>query len=185
MSGFTSGALVLVVLSALLNPLGRRLVDWLIPRRFNHWAAAAVARVAIRLARTGVERQEAQDALANVLAPRGEGTDLRPLGCVFPVLTRCLVSQFRRSRTASAYRHTNSKGVTYYLNSKNVTLVGGEKQTIYYFSKDERRETACFLPTDLKVEENPRNGFLQMFSRFGPPFAPPGPSPSPKSRSPE
>jgi len=37
-----------------------------------------------------------------------------------------------------AYKHTNSKGVTYYLNSKKVTLRGGKVQTIYYFSKDER-----------------------------------------------
>lgn len=61
-----------------------------------------------------------------------------------------------------AYKHTNSKGVTYYLNSKNVTLRGGKKQTIYYFSKDERKDTAAELPSDRKVEENPRNGFLTL-----------------------
>jgi len=57
------------------------------------------------------------------------------------------------------YKHTNSKGVTYYLNSKDVTLRGGKKQTIYYFSKDERPE-ACELPSGKVVTENPRNGFL-------------------------
>ena len=41
----------------------------------------------------------------------------------------------------AAYKHTNSKGVTYYLNSKKVTLRGGKAQTIYYFSKDERADT--------------------------------------------
>ena len=61
-----------------------------------------------------------------------------------------------------AYKHTNSKGVTYYLNSKNVTLRGGKKQMIYYFSKDERKDTATELPSDRKVEENPRNGFLTL-----------------------
>jgi len=61
-----------------------------------------------------------------------------------------------------AYKHTNSKGVTYYLNSKNVTLRGGKKQMIYYFSKDERKDTATDLPSDRKVEENPRNGFLTL-----------------------
>ena len=61
-----------------------------------------------------------------------------------------------------AYKHTNSKGVTYYLNSKNVTLRGGKKQIIYYFSKDERKDTATDLPSDRKVEENPRNGFLTL-----------------------
>ncbi len=58
-----------------------------------------------------------------------------------------------------AYKHTNSKGVTYHLNSKVVTLRGGKKQTIYYFSKDERPE-GCDLPVGFTVNENPRNGFL-------------------------
>ena len=58
-----------------------------------------------------------------------------------------------------AYKHTNSKGVTYYLNSKDVTLRGGKRQTIYYFSKDERPE-ATDLPSGYEVNENPRNGFL-------------------------
>jgi hypothetical protein len=61
-----------------------------------------------------------------------------------------------------AYKHTNSKGVTYYLNSKDVTLRGGKQQTINYFSKDERKDTATDLPDDRKVEENPRNGFLTL-----------------------
>lgn len=59
-----------------------------------------------------------------------------------------------------AYKHTNSKGVTYYLNSKDVTLRGGKQQTIYYFSKDERKDTATDLPSGFSVNENPRNGFL-------------------------
>lgn len=58
-----------------------------------------------------------------------------------------------------AYKHTNSRGVTYYLNKKEVTLRGGKKQTIYYFSKDERPE-GCDLPDGYVVKENPRNGFL-------------------------
>ncbi len=61
-----------------------------------------------------------------------------------------------------AYKHTNSKGVTYYLNSKAVTLRGGKTQTIYYFSKDQRPETETDLPDDRQVEENPRNGFLTL-----------------------
>ncbi len=62
-----------------------------------------------------------------------------------------------------AYQHTNSKGVTYYLNSKQVTLRGGKVQTIYYFSKDERSETAVDdLPEGYTVGENPRNGFLTL-----------------------
>lgn len=58
-----------------------------------------------------------------------------------------------------AYKHTNSKGVTYHLNSKLVVLRGGKEQRIFYFSKDERAE-ACELPEGKEVNENPRNGFL-------------------------
>jgi hypothetical protein len=58
-----------------------------------------------------------------------------------------------------AYQHENSKGVTYHLNSKKVTLRGGKEQTIYYFSKDKRPE-ASDLPAGFVVNENPRNGFL-------------------------
>lgn len=61
-----------------------------------------------------------------------------------------------------AYSHVNSKGVTYHLNSKKVTLRGGKEQTIYYFSKDHRPATACDLPADRAVGENPRNGFLTL-----------------------
>lgn len=60
----------------------------------------------------------------------------------------------------AAYKHTNSKGVTYYLNSKLVTLRGGKEQRIYYFSKDERADTGTDLPEGFEVNENPRNGFL-------------------------
>lgn len=57
------------------------------------------------------------------------------------------------------YTHTNSKGVTYHLNSKEVTLRGGKLQRIYYFSKDVRPE-ASDLPEGFSVNENPRNAFL-------------------------
>lgn len=60
---------------------------------------------------------------------------------------------------ADSYSHTNSKGVTYHLNTKEVTLRGGRIQPIYYFSKDER-PTGCALPDGFVVNENPRNGFL-------------------------
>ena len=58
-----------------------------------------------------------------------------------------------------AFSTTNSKGVTYHLNSKLVVLRGGKEQRIYYFSKDERPE-ASDLPDGMMVNENPRNGFL-------------------------
>ena len=58
-----------------------------------------------------------------------------------------------------AYSHTNSKGITYHLNSKLVVLRGGKEQRIFYFSKDVRPE-ATELPAGMEVNENPRNGFL-------------------------
>ena len=61
-----------------------------------------------------------------------------------------------------AYSHKNSKGDTYYLHSMDVTLRGGKKQTIYFFSKDEKNSkvTPVDLPEGRIVTENPRNGFL-------------------------
>lgn len=59
------------------------------------------------------------------------------------------------------FSQTNSKGVTYHLNSKEVTLRGGHERTIYFFSKDVR-DTACALPEGYEVTENPRNGFLTL-----------------------
>jgi len=73
-----------------------------------------------------------------------------------------LLNLTERGIRAMAYKHTNSKGVTYYLNSKKVTLRGGKVQTIYYFSKDDRKETGTDLPNDRVVNENPRNGFLTL-----------------------
>ena len=61
-----------------------------------------------------------------------------------------------------AYKHTNSKGVKYYLNSKEVTLRGGKQQRIYYFSKDERPEAVNELPAGFVINENPRNSFLTL-----------------------
>ena len=63
----------------------------------------------------------------------------------------------------AAYTHTNSKGVTYFLHSKEVTLRGGKLQRIFYFAKDERPADAVEkLPDGYGVQENPRNGFLTL-----------------------
>ena len=63
-------------------------------------------------------------------------------------------------QTQSQYSHTNSKGVTYYLNSKEVKLRGGRVQRIYYFTKDAGRPEQTSLPEGKVINENPRNGFL-------------------------
>ena len=60
----------------------------------------------------------------------------------------------------AAYKHVNSKGVTYYLHSKKVMLRGNKEQTIYFFAKDERPADAVEnIPEGYTVKENDRNGF--------------------------
>ena len=59
------------------------------------------------------------------------------------------------------YSHTNSKGVTYILHSREVALRGGKMHRIYYFRKDVlHRDVEKELPKGMYVRENPRNGFL-------------------------
>lgn len=61
----------------------------------------------------------------------------------------------------AAYQHTNSKGVTYHLHSKDVTLRGGKNQRIYFFAKAlGGKGEPSELPAGFEVTENPRNGFL-------------------------
>lgn len=68
-----------------------------------------------------------------------------------------------------AFTQTNSKGVTYYLNMRNVSLRGGEQKPIYYFTKDFLPDVAQHaLPDRLKVNENPRNGFLAVVPKDAP-----------------
>lgn len=56
------------------------------------------------------------------------------------------------------YNYTNAKGTKYYLNSKQVQLKNGRENTIYFFSKDMRRETASDMPDGKVVKENDRTG---------------------------
>jgi hypothetical protein len=58
-----------------------------------------------------------------------------------------------------AFSYKNSKGQTYFLNSKDVTLKStGRVQTIYFFSKDERDTALNEVPSGKKVVENERTG---------------------------
>jgi hypothetical protein len=60
-----------------------------------------------------------------------------------------------------AYSHTNSRGQTYYLHSKDVQLRGsGRKQTIYYFAKEVKAEAMDSIPAGKTVVENERTGLL-------------------------
>lgn len=49
-------------------------------------------------------------------------------------------------------------GETYYLHSKDVTLRGGRKQTIYYFARQVKAGALDSLPAGKTVIENPRTG---------------------------
>lgn len=58
-----------------------------------------------------------------------------------------------------AYSVTNSKGQTYYLHGKKVTLKGGRQQQIYYFAKEAKPQDALnSLPEAYEVTENKRTG---------------------------
>jgi hypothetical protein len=63
-----------------------------------------------------------------------------------------------------AYAHTNSKGLTYYLHSKDVILRGGREQTIYYFGKEAKDGAIDAIPEGFIVMENSRTG-LPMLKR--------------------
>jgi hypothetical protein len=56
-----------------------------------------------------------------------------------------------------AYSVKNSKGTTYYLHSRSVTLKGGRKQTIYYFGKEVKAGAMESVPTGYEVFES-KNG---------------------------
>lgn len=58
-----------------------------------------------------------------------------------------------------AYAHTNSKGQTYYLHSRDVTLRGsGKKQTIYFFARKEAAGALDEVPSGFMVIESQRTG---------------------------
>ena len=59
------------------------------------------------------------------------------------------------------YKHTNSKGKSYYLFKKEVNLKGGKKQLIYFFAKDPNNEKGTpvpDLPEGKVVKENTKTG---------------------------
>lgn len=57
-----------------------------------------------------------------------------------------------------AFSYTNSKGQTYYLHGKEVTLKNGRKQTIYFFARDIRDGALDALPAGRQVIETERTG---------------------------
>jgi hypothetical protein len=65
------------------------------------------------------------------------------------------------------YSHKNSKGQTYYLHGKEVTLQGGRKQRIHYFAREPKEgEALDAVPAGHEVVENDRTG-LPFLKRSG------------------
>jgi len=57
-----------------------------------------------------------------------------------------------------AYEFTNSKGVKYYLHSKDVILKGGRTQKIFFFARDVRPGALDALPAGYTVVETAKTG---------------------------
>jgi hypothetical protein len=57
-----------------------------------------------------------------------------------------------------AFSHVNSKGQTYYLHQRDVTLKGGRVQRIYFFAREVKDGAIDALPQGYIVVENPRTG---------------------------
>jgi hypothetical protein len=56
-----------------------------------------------------------------------------------------------------AYAHTNSKGNTYFLHSRDTQLKNGGTQTIYFFAKEVKEGAIDAVPAGYMVSES-RNG---------------------------
>lgn len=52
-----------------------------------------------------------------------------------------------------AYAHTNSKGKTYYLHSRDTTLKNGRQQTLYFFAGQVKDGALDKVPVGYQVAE--------------------------------
>jgi hypothetical protein len=57
-----------------------------------------------------------------------------------------------------AFEFKNSKGVSYFLHSKEVNLKGGRKQMIYFFARDVRPGALDAVPAGYLVQETTKTG---------------------------
>lgn len=57
-----------------------------------------------------------------------------------------------------AYSYTNSKGQTYYLHTREVTLKNGRVQRIFFFARDVREGALEAVPAGYTVVETKRTG---------------------------
>lgn len=60
-----------------------------------------------------------------------------------------------------AYAHTNSKGQTYYLHEKMVTLRGNNRQQrIFFFAREAKDGALEAVPSGFEVQETKSSGLL-------------------------
>jgi hypothetical protein len=57
-----------------------------------------------------------------------------------------------------AFEFKNSKGVSYFLHSREVELKGGRKQVIYFFARDVRPGALNAVPAGYIVQETTKTG---------------------------
>lgn len=57
-----------------------------------------------------------------------------------------------------AYAYKNSKGQTYFLHTRKVTLKNGRTQQIYFFARDVRSGSLDAVPSGYEVMETKRTG---------------------------
>ena len=57
-----------------------------------------------------------------------------------------------------AYEFKNSKGVSYFLHSKDVTLKGGRQQRIFYFAREVKPGAIDAVPEGYLAIETPKTG---------------------------
>jgi hypothetical protein len=57
-----------------------------------------------------------------------------------------------------AFEFKNSRGSSYFLHSKNVTLKGGRNQVIYFFGREIKAGALDAVPEGFKVIETPKTG---------------------------
>ena len=60
-----------------------------------------------------------------------------------------------------AYAHTNSRGRTYILHSRETTLRNGRQQTLYFFAKEEKEGSLEAVPEGYEVSES-KNGLPRL-----------------------
>jgi len=111
---------------------------------------------------SGYEPDQVSAALAELVRKAGvpRAGALRSVAADYFFVEEVFGRSGVRPSVVGAYQHINSRGFLYYLNMKEVVLIGGKMQRIYYFSRDIRPESLQELPPDFQVAENPRNGFL-------------------------